>query len=183
MSLSFRTATKQLQTQPTSLQGCIFSKVNCGRENLLTKEAVLIQLKKVNECVSAYPKSYHKKLLSGDEYGKPIFEELTICKDILGAHYNDMLNQDDRNKIAKEKAVINGPTAFNTKAYILPPTKIKKRISIIKQSAIETNCYIHQDKLQKLLEEKELYELVKLFDTVMEIDTDGMPGRNERYKA
>ena len=46
---------------------------------------------------------------------EPIFMELNICHDIIGAHYNNMIIQDSRNKAEFGRTETKFPTLFNTK--------------------------------------------------------------------
>ena len=89
------------------------------RSNPLTKELVFRYLSKAEDSLRSFPKSYHQNLPSGNKQGEAIFTELQICKDIIGEHYADMMQQDLRNKNARANALAKGPTSFSTSCYMV----------------------------------------------------------------
>ena len=87
----------------------------------MTKEIVLSQLHKAEECLRAFPSSYSKKVPSRDIYGEPIFAEMRIWKDFIGEDYSEILRQDLRNKKSIGNNETNGPSQFNTEYKFIPP--------------------------------------------------------------
>ena len=102
-----------------NIEGCISSKMN-PRSNPLTKKRVFAYLSKAEDALGSFPKSYHVLLPSGVKQGEAIFNELQICKDIIGEHYGDMLQQDFRNRYARANASSTSPSAFRTSCHMVP---------------------------------------------------------------
>ena len=102
-------------------KGCVSSKAKKVKATKLTKDMVMHQIEKVDECRAAFPSSYYRKVGNGSRYGEPILKEIEIWKDIIGKHYQDMLKQDMRNKESTTKDNSKGPTNFNTTHSVIPP--------------------------------------------------------------
>ena len=60
---------------------------------------VLEQLRATKYCMNSFHISYYKTNKNGEKYEEPIFIELKIFHDIIGAHYNYIIMQDVRNKV------------------------------------------------------------------------------------
>ena len=108
--------------------------------------------------------------------------EFKICHDIMGAHYNDMIMQDGRNKVAVGNTETKCPTSLNTKEYVICTKMIPNRKPVGKSSVNGTNQYVHIDKLKNKLFDENPYTLVELMDEVMVISKDNIPYRIERSK-
>ena len=104
-----------------AVRGCVSAKVRHRPLSFLTKEILLAELKKVEECLSSFPSSYYRKVRSGSNFGKPIFDELEIWKGIIAAHHNDMHMQDVRNRESRVTMAARSPSSFNTKTFVVPP--------------------------------------------------------------
>lgn len=102
------------------VKGCVSAKAKSTKENPLTKDMVMDQIKKVDNLLGAFPSSYYRISGSGDKYGEPILIEIAIWKKIIGEHHIDMIRQDLRNKKTSEKNVSNAPTQFNTEYRAIP---------------------------------------------------------------
>ena len=61
---------------------------------------VLEQLHVTKDFMNSFPSLYYKTDKNGDTYGELIFMKLKIFHDIIRAHYNYMIMQDGRNKVA-----------------------------------------------------------------------------------
>jgi hypothetical protein len=101
---------------------CVSARVRGMKRSPLTKDKVVDQLSKIDKCMGTFPSSYHRKVKDGSKYGEPIFAELLICKNILGDHHQEMLQQDARNKDSMRHAESAVPLSFNTKHYVVPPS-------------------------------------------------------------
>ena len=111
----------------TKANNCFSTKVNHGRSEPPTKETVLEQLRATEDCMNRFPSSHYNKNKNGEKYREPIFMELKICNDIIGAHYNDMIMQDGRNKVAVGNTETKCPTSLNTKEYVICTKMIPNR--------------------------------------------------------
>ena len=86
----------------TKAKNCLSTTVNHRSSEPLTKEMVLEQLHVTKDFMNSFPSLYYKTDKNGDTYGELIFMKLKIFHDIIRAHYNYMIMQDGRNKMAFE---------------------------------------------------------------------------------
>lgn len=106
--------------------GCVSSKANMKvGSTRLTKELLIDQLEKIEQCLASFPSRYYlkTKLSSMLRRGEPILEELEICRDIVGGQYKTLVAQDARNQETREKTIISAPTQFNTTATVVPANR------------------------------------------------------------
>ena len=83
-----------------------------------------------------------------------------ICHDIIGAHYDDMIIHDGRNKVAFGHTETKFPPSINTKQYVIRTKMILNRKPARKSSVNDANQYFHLDKLKNKLFDENLYTLV-----------------------
>ena len=65
--------------------------------------------------MNIFPSSYYKTNKNGEKYGEPIFMEIKNFRDIIRAHYNDMIMQDSCNKVAFGHTETKCFTSFKNK--------------------------------------------------------------------
>ena len=70
----------------------------------------------------AWPSFWSKKKDDNVEIGKPIYDELTIIKNVLDKQLKVLIEQDDRNLKSRETPISSGPTRFNTEVEIISAT-------------------------------------------------------------
>ena len=71
--------------------------------------------------MNIFPSSYYKTNKNGEKYEEPIFIELKIFHDIIGAHYNYIIMQDVRNKVVFGHTETKSPALFNTQKMPFVP--------------------------------------------------------------
>ena len=58
---------------------------------------------------------------SRERHGEPILKEVTIWKDVMGKHYEDLVKQEIRDKQRAQNGETKRPSSFNSEATVVPP--------------------------------------------------------------
>ena len=100
-----------------SVGGCVKAKVSHERRKPLYKEAVTVQLRGVEACLTEFPSSYYRNVATGDKYGAVILKELQISNIIIGTHIKDDIIAEQ----GRRRRKVDQPhlASFNTSSHVV----------------------------------------------------------------
>lgn len=106
-----------------SIERCVSSKANPGKQQPLTQKKLFDMIEEANGCLNAWPSSYSRKVGNADATGKPLFDEILLVRDVLSDQYKERLSQDDRNLKSIANAATTGPSVFSKKFSMIAPKR------------------------------------------------------------